>query len=88
MTAFLSRKPSLEAAAQILGSYEAYLKKSGKVIGRQETGAYTLLTGDMGGTFDVVFRKGRLIGGVSMVENQSVAEKAALDLLAVLRDKD
>jgi hypothetical protein len=85
---FLSKQPSPDAAVKTLTSYEAYLKKYGKVIGKQETDIYTLVTGDMGGTFDVVFRKGGLIGGVSMVENQSVAEKAALDLLAVLRDKD
>ena len=86
--AFLSKQSSPDAAVKTLTSYEAYLKKFGKVIGKQETDIYTSVTGDMGGTFDVVFRKGRLIGGVSMVESQSIAEKAALDLLAVLRDKD
>jgi hypothetical protein len=88
VTAFLSQKPSPEAAVKTLGSYEAYLKNSGKVIGKQETGAYTLLTGDLGGTFDVAYRQGRLIGGVTMVESQSLAEKTALDLLSALRDKD
>jgi hypothetical protein len=86
--AFLSKQPSPDAAVKTLNSYEAYLKKYGKVVDKQETEIHTLVTGDMGGTFDVVFRKGRLIGGVSMVESQSIAEKAALDFLAVLRDKD
>jgi hypothetical protein len=62
--------------------------KQKKVIGKQEINTYTLLTGDMGGVFDAVFRKGRLIGGVTMVESRSIAEKAALDLLAALHDKD
>lgn len=88
VTAFLSQKPSPEAAVKTLGSYEAYLKNSGKVIGKQEIDTYTLLTGDMGGTFDAVFRKGRLIGGVTMVETRSIAEKAALDLLVALHEKD
>jgi len=86
--AFVSKQPSPDAAAKTLTSYEAYLTKFGKVIGKQETDIYTSVTGDMGGTFDVVFRKGRLIGGVSMVESQSIAEKAAMDLMAFLRDKD
>lgn len=86
--AFLSKQPSPDAAVKTLTSYEAYLKKNGKVIAKQETDGCTVVTGDMGGTFDVVFSKGRLIGGVSMVEDRSIAEKAALDLLAALRDKD
>jgi translation initiation factor IF-3 len=64
------------------------MKRYGKVVEKRETDVYTLITADMGGAFDVVFREGSLIGGVSMVESQSIAEKAALDLLAVLRDKD
>lgn len=86
--AFLSRKPSPDAAAKTLASYESYLKNFGKVMGKRETDNHTLITGNMGGAFDVVFRKGRLIGGVSMVNDQSIAEKAAADLLTALHDKD
>ena len=64
------------------------MKKYGKVAEKRETDTYTLISADMGGAFDVVFRKGSLIGGVSMVEDLSVAEKAALDMLAGLRDRD
>jgi hypothetical protein len=85
---FVSKQPSPDASAKTLTSYEAYMRKYGKVIGKQEIDTYTLLTGDMGGTFDAVFRKGKLIGGVTMVESQSIAEKAALDLLTALHDKD
>jgi len=86
--AFLSRKPSREEAAKTLASYESYLKNFGKVLGKRETDDYTLITGNMGGAFDAVFRKGRLIGGVSMVNDQSIAEKAALELLTALHGKD
>jgi hypothetical protein len=85
---FVSKQASPDASAKTLTSYEAYMKKYGKVIGKQEIDTYTLLTGDMGGTFDVVFCKGRLIGGVSMVESRPIAEKAALDLVAAVGDKD
>lgn len=88
VTAFLSKQPSAEAAVQTLTRYEAYLKNFGKGIDKKETQAYTMVTGDMGGTFDVVFRRGKLIGGITMVASQSIAEKSALELLAALRDKD
>jgi len=86
--AFLSKKPSRDAAAKTLASYESYLKNFGKIMGKRETSDYTMVTGNMGGAFDVVFRKKNLIGGVSMVNDQSVAEKAAADLLTALHDKD
>jgi hypothetical protein len=88
VTAFLSKQPSRDAAAKTLTSYESHMKRYGKSVEKREADAYTMITADMGGAFDVVFRKGNLIGGVSMVEDLSVAEKAALDILAGLRDKE
>jgi len=52
--AFLSKQPSPDAAVKTLTSYEAYLKNYGKVIGKQETDVYTLVTGDMGDRKSVV----------------------------------
>ncbi len=88
VTAFLSKQSSQDAAGKILASYEAHIKKYGKLLDKRDTDGYMLLTADMGGAFDVVFRKGNLIGGVSMVEDRSVAEKATLDMLTGLRDKE
>ena len=88
VTAFLSKQPSPDGAAKTFTSYEGHMTKFGKVVDKRETDNYTLITADMGGVFDVVFRKGSLIGGVSMVENRSIAEKAAMDILTGLRDKD
>ena len=88
VTAFLSKQPSRDAAAKTLTMYESHMKRHGKVLEKRETDVYTLITADMGGAFDVVFRKGGLIGGVSMVEDSAVAEKAALDILAGLHDKE
>jgi len=88
VTAFLSKQPSPDAAAKTLTSYEGHMTKYGKVVGKRETDASTLITADMGGAFDVVFRRGSLIGGVSMVENRAIAEKAAMDILTGLSDKD
>jgi hypothetical protein len=88
VTAFLSKQPSGEVAAKTLASYEGHMKKYGKIVEKREADAYTLISANMGGAFDVVFRKGSLIGGVSMVEDLSVAEKAAQDILAGLRNKE
>jgi len=88
VTAFLSRQPSPAAAAETLASYEAHLNKYGKILKREENNAYKLVAGDMGGAFDVVFRQGQLIGGVSMVESRALAEKAARDLLVAVRGRD
>jgi len=88
VTAFLARRPSPEAAAQTLASYEAHLNKFGKVVEKESNGTDTLVAADMGGAFDVVFRKGRLIGGVSMVASRTLAEKTARELLAAVADKD
>jgi hypothetical protein len=87
VTAFVSKQPSPGAAAKTLASYEAHMKKYGKLLDKRGTDGNTLLTADMGGAFDVVFHRGSLIGGVSMVEDRDVAEKAAQDILADLPDK-
>ena len=34
----------------------------------------------MGGSFDVVFQKGRVVAGVSEVEDQEMAIRASVDL--------
>jgi len=84
--AFLSKQPSPEIAAKILAAYESYMNDFGKVVGKRETDDVAMVTGDMGGIFDVVFRKGNLIGGVTSVKSLSIAEKGALDLIAGLQE--
>ena len=84
ITAFLSRQASADAAARVLAGYEDYLRAYGTVVDRRETDAGARLTGEMGGAFDVVFRRGDLIGGVTMVPDRTLAERAAADLLAGL----
>jgi hypothetical protein len=87
MTVFLAQRAAAAEAVKTFASFEAYVKSFGKVVGKEETADYMLLTGDMGGAFDVVFRTGRLIGGVNMAESRGAAEKTARELLAALRGK-
>lgn len=88
VTAFVSKQPSRDAAAKTLASYEAHMNKYGKLLDARDVEGSRLLTADMGGAFDVVFSKGSLIGGVTMVEERAMAERAALDMLAGLPDKE
>jgi len=85
--AFLSKQPSTEIAAKTIAAYEAYMKEYGKVVGRRETDDVTMVTGDMKGIFDIIFRKENLIGGVTSVKSLSIAERGVLDLIAGLPEE-
>lgn len=85
---FLSKQPSPENAARTLEGYESYMNRYGKVVKKQKTDDNMMISGDMGGVFDVVFQKGSLIGGVTMVDNLSIAEKGARDLMEAMGDED
>jgi hypothetical protein len=41
----------------------------------------------MGGSYDVVFRKGRLVAGVSAVEDRELAVQVSVDLWKKLHDE-
>ena len=81
ITGFLSRQPSAGAASDVLDAYQNYLKKYGELVGRSESDGTPVITGSIGGVFDVVFRRGELVGGVTSVADRSLAERAALDFL-------
>ena len=44
-----------------------------------------LLSCDMGGIYDIMFQKGRLVAGVTEVDDQNTAVQAAIDLSRQLR---
>jgi len=82
LTVFLSRQPSAAEAEQVFAGYDGYLEAYGEVVDRRRTGGATWVTGDMGGVFDVVFQKDRLLGGITMAEDRAAAERAAAEILA------
>jgi len=57
-TAFLSDQGSDDAASKALSSYASYIQRYGSVAGRTDVQGVSLLAGDMGGAFDVVFQSG------------------------------
>jgi hypothetical protein len=85
VTAFLSQQDSMESARARVVRYAAYAKKYGKGIERLKAGEVELVSCDMGGTYDVVYQKGRLIGGVSYVEDRGLAIRVALEIWEKLR---
>jgi hypothetical protein len=85
VTAFLSQQDSAESAQTKVVRYAAYANKYGKGIDRLKAGEVELVSCDMGGSYDVVYQKGRLIGGVSYVEDRGLAIRVALEMWEKLR---
>ena len=85
VTAFLSLQDSAESARAAVVRYAKYAKKYGKRIDRLKAGKVELVSCDMGGSYDVVYHKGRLIGGVSDVEDRDLAIRVAIEMWEQLR---
>ena len=85
VTAFLSQQDSVESARITVVRYANYAKKYGKGIDRLKAGEVELVSCDMGGSYDVIFNKGRLIGGVSSIEDRSLAIRVAIEMWEQLR---
>ncbi len=79
---FLSRRTSPQAAQDVVERYIEFTERYGRQTERATRDDAVFIVCDMDGTFDVIFQKGRLIGGVTSVEDRSVAVKAAATLWA------
>lgn len=82
---FLSRRETPETAKGVVGRYAEYARKYGKGVDRIRKGPVELVTCDMGGNYDVIFQKGRLVGGVASVDDRTLAVQVAIDLWRKLR---
>jgi len=85
VTAFLSRRDSAESAHDCVDQYATFAEKYGKGVERLRVEGVNLVSCDMGGSYDVVFQKGLLIGGVSSVDDRSLAVRVAVELWQQLR---
>jgi hypothetical protein len=65
------------AARGLFDQYVEFFQKYGRVIGEPPDGSQLIVAGDVGGTIDVVFAKGRYLGGVAGAEDAALARKAA-----------
>lgn len=76
VTGFVSGLASATAADSALEWYRRYLADFGEVRVDERHGARWLF-GDLGGFYDVVFRSGPTVAGVTLVEDADLAERAA-----------
>jgi len=84
ITAFLSRRKDESEANQIFEEYRNYLIKYGALIDESEAESESIIVGELMGYYDVVFKKGNIIGGTNAVENREDAEEVSQDLLSSL----
>jgi len=80
VTAFLSRRDSVQSARDILVQYTQFAEKYGRGIEHLKVGELELVACDMEGGFDVIFHKGDMVGGVSDVEDRALAIRSAAEL--------
>ena len=80
VTIFLSQRKSQEIAQVTVAKYIEYANQYGKGVKSLTVEGVELVSCDMNGSYDVVFQKGNLVGGVSAVEEESPAIQAAIDL--------
>jgi hypothetical protein len=78
--AFISQQASSDAALSLVERYAEYSQEYGQGFKRAIKNGAEFLLCDMGGTFDVIFRKGRIVSGVISTDNQVRAMESAYDL--------
>ena len=80
VTVFLSRRGSVETARDVIIRYTEHARLYGRNIEQLNINGVELLSFDMGDTYDVVFRKGAMVAGVTEVKDRDVGIQAAVDL--------
>jgi len=85
VTVFLSRRDSVESARAAAAKFSEHANLYGDEADRLTVDGIELLSCDMGGIYDIMFQKGRLVAGVIEVEDQNTAVQAAIDLSRQLR---
>jgi len=83
--AFLSQQPNPDVALDLVKRYGEYSQEYGQGFKRRIKNGAEFVLCDMGGTFDVIFRKGRIVGGVISVNRQVKAIEIAFELWAQLQ---
>lgn len=77
VTLFIHRAKDATSARALLDQYEQFFEQHGKVIWSDPDASRQMLAGSVSGVIDVVFVKGRYLGGVAGAEDAELAEKAA-----------
>ncbi len=80
VTVFLSKHDTPKSARENVVRYSGYAKTFGEGFDEMTVNGVDLVTCDMGGMYDVVFHNGRIMGGVSSVEDRKLAVRSAVEL--------
>ena len=83
----LSRQDSAESAQATVGRYAESAAKYGKGAEKLTVEGKEFLVCDMGDAFDVVFQKGRLVGGVTAAKDRAKAVEASAEFCRQLREE-
>ncbi len=78
--AFFSQQASPDVALDLVERYVEYSQKYGQGYKRTIKNGAEFVLCDMGGTFDVIFQKGRIVSGVISANHQVRAMEIAYDL--------
>ena len=81
---FIHRAGDESSAATLLDEYERFFEKYGKVTWKSPDASRRIITGKVAGLTDVVFAKGRYLGGVSGADDAELARRAAINFYEVL----
>ena len=77
--AFLSRQETEKSVASMIKKYAGYAGRYGEGFETLHLDGLKLISCDMGSDYDIVFQKGRLMGGVLSVKERELAVKAAIE---------
>lgn len=75
MTLFIHRADDEASARALLDQYRGFMDKYGRVLSRGADETDTLVTGEVAGLIDVVFVKGRYLGGVAGAKQAAGAQE-------------
>jgi hypothetical protein len=84
---FISRKDSSNVALSTMNRYIEYAQKYGNGIEQLKHNGKKFVVCDMGESFDIIFQKGNLVGGVFSVPDRSMAVQTAVDFWEQLQDE-
>jgi len=87
VSVFLSQRASPESALISVDRYVEYANQYGKQAHHLTMDGESFFICDMGGSYDVVFQKGSLMGGVVAVKNRELALQVAMDMRRIDYDK-
>jgi hypothetical protein len=77
ITLFIHRAADEASAAALLDRYVLFFEEYGKVIWTEPDASRRIVAGDVSGMIDVVFAKGRYLGGATGAKDAAVGRKAA-----------